>query len=321
VRPLQGDQPADVLAGDRVGPTAGERGHVWDEIGAPGALGIPGVRGEVLVGLGRRLAHRPPAGAIEGTPPQRGEAALMGQRGHGDAPAGARGADQVRCRHAGVGQEHLVERGMEVHLPQRAGLDAGLVHREHEVADAAVLRHVPIGARQEHPVVGVVGARAPQLLTVDDPLLTVALRPRREPGEVRAVARLAEQLAPRVLARDRPRQQSALELVGAVGEQRRRGEAHPGSQGRADGPGGGQLLGDDGVGPPGQAAAVPFARPRGRAPAAGDEQTAPVEQAGRGVPVLGEPRSHLGADCIRSHRAGSRSPARNDRSTALNAAG
>ena len=37
-----------------------------------------------------------------------------------------------------------------------------------------VLGHVPVGAGEEHAVVGVVGARAPQLLPVDDPLVAVA---------------------------------------------------------------------------------------------------------------------------------------------------
>ena len=104
-------------------------------------------------------------------------------------------------------EEHLVERRVLVHLVHRADLDAGLVHRQHEVADAAVLRDVRVGAGQQQAEVGVVGARAPQLLAVDDPLVAVALGVGGQPGEVGPVGRLAEQLAPRVLAGDRARQQ------------------------------------------------------------------------------------------------------------------
>ena len=69
---------------------------------------------------------------------------------------------------------------------------------------------VPVGAGQQQAVVGVVRARAPQLLPVDDPLVAVALGARREPGEVGSVPGLAEQLAPRVLAgQDRPQEPRA----------------------------------------------------------------------------------------------------------------
>ena len=60
--------------------------------------------------------------------------------------------------------------------------------------------------REEQAVVGVVRARAPQLLSVHDPLVAVALGARGQAREVGATSRLAEQLAPRVLTGDgRPR--------------------------------------------------------------------------------------------------------------------
>ena len=57
-----------------------------------------------------------------------------------------------------------------------------------------------IGAGQQDPHVGVVGARAPHLLAVDHPLVAVALGPGRQAGQVGAGARLAEQLAPHLVA-------------------------------------------------------------------------------------------------------------------------
>ena len=44
--------------------------------------------------------------------------------------------------HAGVGEEDLVEHRATGHLPQRADVDARLVHVDREVGDALVLGHV-----------------------------------------------------------------------------------------------------------------------------------------------------------------------------------
>ena len=64
------------------------------------------------------------------------------------------------------------------------------------------------GAREQHPAARVVRARAPQLLPVDDALVAVALRARRQPRQVRAAAGLAEELAPGVLAGHDPARSS-----------------------------------------------------------------------------------------------------------------
>ena len=58
----------------------------------------------------------------------------------------------------------------------------------------------------------------------DDPLVAVAHGPGGEPGEVGAGARLAEQLAPGVLAGERPTQQALLDGLVAVGDDRRPGQ-------------------------------------------------------------------------------------------------
>ena len=91
-------------------------------------------------------------------------------------------------------------------------LDAGQVHGDDEVRDAPVLRHVVAGARDEDAELGVIGERRPDLLPVDVVHVAVAFGARAEVGEVGARARLAEQLAPQLLAREH-RQEVALLLL------------------------------------------------------------------------------------------------------------
>ena len=310
VGPAQGDEAGHLLAGDRVVGAPLQLGDLLDEVGPPGPLRVPGVRLEVLLGLGGGLLGGAPDRLRRRLGADGRELALERQRRHGDAPAVAGPADEVRRRDAGVGQEHLVERRVLVHLVHRADLDAGLVHRQHEVADAAVLRHVGVGAGEQQPEVGVVGARAPQLLAVDDPLVAVLLGVRRQAGEVGAVRRLAEQLAPRVLARDGARQQAALLLVGAVGEQRRRGEAHAAADRRCRRrrrrrtPRGRS-------GRPSRAGRGRTTRPATSASPSPTRRACVrhVEQRQVGVPVVGEPLLDLAANVVRG-RHGQTSPGR-----------
>ena len=138
-------------------------------------------------------------------------------------------------RHARVGEEDLVELGVAGHLPQRPHLDPRLVHVEQEVGDASMLGLVDIGARQQHPVVGDVRERRPHLLPVHHPLVAVALRSRRQPGEVGAGAGFAEELAPLVVGPGHRRQELLLLRVGAVDEDRRRDHAHPDARHRTPG--------------------------------------------------------------------------------------
>ena len=65
-----------------------------------------------------------------------------------------------------------------------------------------MLGDVPVGPGQQTEV-GVLGARVPHLLAADHPAVAVALGGGGEAGQVRAGARLAEELAPRLLAGDR----------------------------------------------------------------------------------------------------------------------
>ena len=109
-------------------------------------------------------------------------------------------ADEVLRRDPHVREEHLVEVGVAGHLADRADLDAREVHRADEVRHALVLRHIGVGAGDEDPELRLASARRPDLLAVHDPLVAVEHGPGAEAGEVGACARLAEQLAPRLLA-------------------------------------------------------------------------------------------------------------------------
>ena len=87
---------------------------------------------------------------------------------------------------------------------QRPHLDAGLLHVDDEVREPAVLRHVGVRCGTSSiPHLRDVRERRPHLLAVDDPLVAVAHRARREPGDVGAGARLAEELAPDLLVASR----------------------------------------------------------------------------------------------------------------------
>src|SRR4029078_8205173 len=90
---------------------------------------------------------------------------------------------------------------------------------------------------------------APPLLPVPHPFVAVAYGSGRQAGEVRAATRLAEQLAPRVLAGHDPRQESPLPVVGSVDEDRGGGQRHPAPERHTPRAGGGALDGVDFIGP------------------------------------------------------------------------
>ena len=157
----------------------------------------PPLVAEVLheVARARAVAPLEPAAGRQRDP-------LVRERRLGHAPAEVLLADQVLGGNAHVGEEHLVEARVARHVADRANLDAGEVHRDDEVRDAAVLRHVVAGARDEDAELGVVGERRPDLLAVDAVDVAVALGAGTEVREVGARARLAEELAPQLLARE-----------------------------------------------------------------------------------------------------------------------
>ena len=84
-----------------------------------------------------------------------------------------------------------------------------------------------VGAGDQHAEVGDLAARRPHLLTVDDPLVAVLDRAGREPGEIGSGTGLAEQLAPRLRARDDVADVQVDLLLRAVRRDRRRREQQP----------------------------------------------------------------------------------------------
>ncbi len=165
-----------------------------------------------------------------GPPPLRSRAAAEGgalvhQRGDRHLPAVAFLAEHVAVRNAHVVQEDLVELGLGGDLVEGAHVDAGALHVEQEVRQPFVLRQVGVAAGDEHAPLGDVRQGGPHLLAVEHPVVAVADRARGQAGDVGAGARLAEHLAPDVLAREDAAQQRLLHVVGAVGQEDRRAHA------------------------------------------------------------------------------------------------
>src|SRR5882762_3969623 len=89
---------------------------------------------------------------------------------------------------------------MIVHLPKWANFDAWLVHGEDEVGQTLVLGNIPICSRHQHGEIRVMGTGVPDLLPVDDPLISIKFSPRDQPRQIRSCGRLAEELTPDLLA-------------------------------------------------------------------------------------------------------------------------
>ena len=133
----------------------------------------------------------------------------------------------MRVRHPRAVEEHLVEVDLAAHVAQRPDIHTRLVQLEQEVRDPGALRHVGIGAGEEHRVARKVRPGGPDLLPGDHPLVTVALGSRGQRGQVRSRARLAEELAPHLLVAHDGGQEPQPLLLTAVGEERGRGEVEP----------------------------------------------------------------------------------------------
>jgi hypothetical protein len=87
-----------------------------------------------------------------------------------------------------------------------------------------MLGHVGVGPGKQQAVVGDLRRGGPDLLAVDDEVHAIALGPGGQAGQVRSGARLAEQLAPGVLAGQHGAHVLALQLIAAVRDDCRRGE-------------------------------------------------------------------------------------------------
>jgi len=139
-------------------------------------------------------------------------------------PALAFGTDAMGVRDPDVGHVDLVELSLAGDLAQRPHIDAFGLHVQREVRHAPVLGHIGVGAGDEHAEVGDVGERVPDLLSVDDPLFAVADGLGAEAGEVRAGARLGEQLTPLLLAGEHGAQEALADRFVAMGDDRGSGE-------------------------------------------------------------------------------------------------
>ena len=125
--------------------------------------------------------------------------ALVHERGHRHVPPFALTAEHVIVTHPRVGEEHLVELGFAGDLKERTHFHPVGMHVDHEIRHALVLGLVRVGTCRQQPVVRHMAERGPHLLTVDDPLVTVAHCPGRERRDIGARTGLAEHLAPDVL--------------------------------------------------------------------------------------------------------------------------
>ena len=90
----------------------------------------------------------------------------MHQRRHGDLPTIAELANLELRLDLGIGEKHLIERRMSVHLPKGLDANAILLDVEHEIAQPAMLRHIPIRSGKEQAELRMVSARRPPLLSV-----------------------------------------------------------------------------------------------------------------------------------------------------------
>ena len=109
-----------------------------------------------------------------------------------------------RTHHPGrdpdIGKEDLVEVGHSVNPAKSAGCQFPGWHVDEEEGNALVFGHIGIRANQGWPI-AVMGKGSPDLLPVDDPCLgAVALGTGPQAGQIRACPRLAEELAPHLVA-------------------------------------------------------------------------------------------------------------------------
>ena len=163
-----------------------------------------------------------------------GEAALAAGGGHGHRPAGAHLAEHLVVGHLDVVEEDLGEPGLAVDLGDGAHGDAGRVHGDEEVGQAAVALGLGVGAEDAEAPVGEGAPAGPCLLAGEHPAVVrrVAGGARADAGQVAAGVGLGPALAPDLLARGHRRQVARLLRLGAVlehgrGQQEDAVLAHP----------------------------------------------------------------------------------------------
>ena len=167
-----------------------------------------------------------------------------------------------------------------------------------------MLRDVGVGAGQEHAEVGVLAARGPHLLAVDDPLVAVLDGPGLQAGQVRARLGLAEELAPGLLPGDDVPHVEVDLLLGAVGGDGGGGQQQAQPGGRAErAEVGDLLLHEDDVGA-GHALAVGVLGQPGGGPAGQAQALPPLAHGQVGVPVAVQPGPQLAQQLVGPRRLG-----------------
>jgi hypothetical protein len=147
------------------------------------------------------------------------------ERAHRDPPAPVHFADDVLGRGAGPIEERLVELAVPGDLDDRADLDPRLVHRHQEIRQPFVLRRIAVGAAEDEDPLRPVRQRSPDLLSLHDPLVAVALGARLDVGQIGARVRLGVALAPDLGAPEDPRKERPLLVVAAEVDDRRSEES------------------------------------------------------------------------------------------------
>src|SRR5262249_26892316 len=147
--------------------------------------------------------------------------ALVRQCGERDLPAPVDLADDVRPGNADGVEEDLAELRRAGELAEGADADPGALHVQDEVGEAAVLREGGVGAGEEGAAARDLRVARPDLLPGDDEVVAVELGARPHGREIAARVGLAEELTPDLLARENGGQETALEPLVAVGDERR----------------------------------------------------------------------------------------------------
>src|ERR1700759_4314567 len=181
----------------------------------------------------------------------------------------------VGYRDTHVVEEDLAEGRPAGQVAQRPNLDAGLVHVDQQVADAVLTAVRLTGPPQREHHVAEIGLRAPDLLAVDDVVVTIAAGCGPQGRQVAAGVRLTEPLGPQFIGpQHRPQEPLPLRL-GAVLDDR--GPTHGNAVARrVRHPGAGPLLLLDALLGERQVHAAVLLRPARAGVAAVEERRHPV---------------------------------------------
>src|SRR5580698_3315894 len=141
----------------------------------------------------------------------------------------------------------------------------------------------------------------PHLLPIHNPFITLPYSASRRPSQIRPAARLAEQLAPRILARQTPPQELFFLRRRPMRQQRRRRQPPDTGLRHANRANADELLVHDSLQPDRQSLAIPIRRPSRHTPPGIDQDVTPLHQPVIGPPVGFQPGPHLSANRLFCH--------------------